>query len=137
MADINFLAEEVAEKVFEKIRNCGNLIIVPQTNTNTPITEKPFDLETQRHKEIVQKLCNQIGDKRLNIAVIADWVGKSENYCQRRIQKRNTFTKTVWAVDVLKFVCEEWQMPLPECYEQQIEKFNRQNERKRNRIKAA
>lgn len=135
---INMDTPQSIGAIIEEMRKSGKLVILTPTELQKPpVMAQPIDYETEHRKRIIAKLCHRIAEKRLSVAVVADWVNKSENYCQTQITKRSRFTKTVWAVDALKFVCNEWQMPLPETYEMQIKKFSRQDERKKQRINRA
>lgn len=112
------------------------VLIAPETPTAQP-TAQTLDFETERRKDLINRLCGKIADKRIPLILVADWVRKTFVYCRRKIKQRSNYTKTAWAVDVLKFVCEEWGLPLPECYETQLEKFGLQDERKKNGMAAA
>ena len=127
------------QQIVALIEECNKqgkvVIIAPETSTAQP-TAQTFDFETERRNEVVKRLCGKIANKRVSLVLVADWVRKTEQYCRRNIKQRSNYTNTAWAVDVLKFVCEEWGLPLPECYEMQLEKFRQQDERKKNGMAA-
>ena len=122
--------------LIEECSKQGKMVIIaPEPPTAQP-TAQTFDFETERRKEVINRLCGKIANKRVSLVLVADWVRKTEQYCRRNIKQRSNYTNTAWAVDVLKFVCEEWGLPLPECYEMQLEKFRQQDERKKNGMAA-
>ena len=123
--------------LIEECSKQGKMVIIaPEPPTAQP-TAPTFDFETERRNDVIKRLCGDIANKRVPLILVAEWARKKEDYCRRNIKQRSHYTNTAWAVDVLQFVCNEWQMPLPECYEMQWEKFRRQDERKKNCIKAA
>ncbi|MBO7596213.1 MAG: hypothetical protein J6T70_04130 [Bacteroidales bacterium] len=128
---------KIIAEYIEELRQKGEIIIIPSTKINQSETAQTLDFETERRKHIIMKLCRKLSERRLPIAVVSDWVDKQINYCQKRIKQRSTFTSVVWAIDALKFLCEEWQMPLPECYHQEVEKIKRLNEKKMRKTNAA
>ena len=132
MTDIN-----IAEIISEYNKQGKLVVLFPDTQSHHAPAVQNFDFETERRNEVIKRLCGDIANKRVPLVLVAEWARKKEEYCRRNIKQRSTYTNTAWAVDVLQFVCKEWQMPLPECYEMQLEKFRRQDERKNNKMTAA
>jgi hypothetical protein len=127
-------------KIAALIEECSKegkvVIIAPEPPTAQP-TAQTLDFETERRKDVINRLCGDIANKRVSLVLVAEWTRKKEDYCRRNIKQRSNYTNTAWAVDVLQFVCKEWQLPLPYCYEMQLEKFRRQDERKKNAMAMA
>lgn len=115
----------------------GKVVIIPPSTTVTSTIVQNFDFETERRKDVIQRICTDIANKRVPLVLVSDWTRKTEDYCRRKITRRSNYTHTVWAVDALQFVCNEWQMPVPECCEVQLQKFRRQDEKKKNGVAAA
>lgn len=128
--------KQIAALIEECSKQGKMVIIAPEPPTAQP-TVPTFDFETERRKDVINRLCGDIANKRVPLVLVAEWTRKKEDYCRRNIKQRSNYTNTAWAVDVLQFVCKEWQLPLPECYEMQLEKFRRQDERKKNGMAAA
>ena len=124
-------------EIINEYNKQGKLVVLfPEITSQAP-TVQNFDFETERRNEVIKRLCGDIANKRVPLVLVADWARKKEDYCRRNIRQRSTYTNTAWAVDVLQFLCNEWKMPLPECYTMQLEKFRRQDERKATRQTAA
>lgn len=128
--------KNIAALIEECSKQGKMVIIAPEPPTAQP-TAQTFDFETERRKDVINRLCGDIANKRVPLVLVAEWTRKKEDYCRRNIKQRSNYTNTAWAVDVLQFVCKEWQLPLPECCAIQLEKFRQQDERKKNGMAAA
>lgn len=79
-------------------------------------TPHSTNYEKEYRNRLINKLCNNIRDKRVHIKCIADWTGKTETYIKKNIPTRNRYTSTFYAVDVIKFLCDLWSMDYPETF---------------------
>lgn len=128
--------KQIAALIEECSKQGKMVIIAPEPPTAQP-TAPTLDFETERRKDVISRLCVDIANKRVPIVLVAEWARKKEDYCRRNIKQHGHYANTAWAVDILQFFCKEWQLPLPECCEKQLEKFRRQDERKKNAMAMA
>lgn len=104
------------ENTADKLRKAARQQFAPTSRTD--------DYETTRQKKVVEYFVKNIKSKVVSLDTIRAWTEKSENYILSKLPKRNPKrTKTFYAVDVVKFYCEEYGLDLPEEYFKQCEKF--------------
>lgn len=93
------------------------------SSQNATITDEQY--QSEHRKRIFANLRDRINNKRVNLVVVADWVGKSVDYCRQNIFYRGhgNNTESRWAVDVVVFLCREWGISVPSWCKDQQEKF--------------
>lgn len=111
---------EIIQKATEVMMEMGKLIKEASTKREA-ITEEQY--QSERRKRILAHLRERITSKRINLDVVAEWAGKSVDYCRSNIfhrGKRNNI-ESRWAVDVVVFLCDLWAIAVPSwCKEERI-----------------
>lgn len=81
--------------------------------------------ETIRHEKVIERFVREIKSKNVSLDTITALTEKNANYIIAKLPIRNQHRKkTFWAVDVVKFCCDEWGIDYPPEYRAQCEKFS-------------
>lgn len=108
------------------------LLLQEESVEDAPQMPDKAQFEAEYHKRTIAKLANDLGRrKRVPLVLVADWTGKSIDWFQTKdglkaLPLRNDEKNNRHCADVIKFLCEEWEMPLPEGCEVHLAKSNRQ-----------
>ena len=102
------------ETIAEMIRNGGR----------TKATDPETVYETMRRQKVVEHFTKIIKAKTVSLDTVVALTEKNANYIVSKIPIHNNHrTQTFWAVDVLKFCCDEWGIDYPPEYLTQRAKF--------------
>lgn len=102
---------------FQKWQKQGDKFLQYLQAPETQPINYNFDAEFRRKK--INQVIRQLHQRKNEIAVnlVADWTDKTEDYLRRNIPQRNGHKNRFYAVDVLKFLCDLWDLDYPEEYE--------------------
>lgn len=89
---------------------------LPYLNTQPTPINYSFNEEFRRKK--INQLVSMLHSRKNEIAVnlVADWAEKTEEHVCRNIQQRNGHKNRRHIVDVLKFLCDMWDLEYPKEY---------------------
>ncbi|MCQ2250270.1 MAG: hypothetical protein MJZ66_04080 [Bacteroidales bacterium] len=96
---------------------------LPHLNSQPAPINYSFDEEFRR--KTINKLVNMLHSRRneVDVILIADWANKEEGFIRKTIPQRNDHKNKRHAVDVLKFLCDQWDIDYPEEYYTYGKKF--------------
>lgn len=96
---------------------------LPHLNSQPAPINYSFNEEFRRKK--INKLISMLHSRKNEIAInlVADWADKTEDYVARNIEQRNLHKNKRNVVDVLKFLCDLWDLDYPQEYHDYGKKF--------------